>query len=128
MAPSESRASRARWRSMSSAAKGCAAGSKFCGNLTLAQSKTDLVFAAIGKDSNGNVAGNGCTRKSVNQEAVPVQITMVRFLPPAVCGDGMIEPGETCDPGTGSDPLCMACQTSERVVGSRRAMTRLRSA
>jgi hypothetical protein len=39
---------------------------------------------------------------------------MVRYSAPAVCGNGMVEVGETCDPGTGMDPLCnSSCQTSE---------------
>ncbi len=88
-------------------------GAKFCGTLPLTESKTPLVFAAVGKGSAGNVVANGCTSTLVNQEAVTVPITMVRFIPPAVCGDGIVEVGETCDPGTGSDPLCKTCQTSE---------------
>jgi hypothetical protein len=86
---------------------------KFCGTLPLAESKTALVFAAVGKSSTGSVIANGCTSTLVNQEAVTVQISMVRFTPPAVCGNGIVEVGETCDPGTSADPLCKNCQTSE---------------
>ena len=36
-----------------------------------------------------------------------------RCTEPAVCGDGIVEVGETCDPGGATDPLCTKCQTSE---------------
>jgi hypothetical protein len=88
-------------------------GATFCATLPLTESTTPLVFAAVGKGSMGNVVANGCTSVMVSQEAVTVTITMQRYIAPAMCGDGIVEVGETCDPGTGGDPLCMNCQTSE---------------
>lgn len=92
---------------------GCTSGFKFCGTLTIPESKTDLVFAAVGKNSVGTTVASGCTRHSVGQTVLSVDITMVRNIPAAVCGDGTVEPKETCDPGKGTDALCMSCQTSE---------------
>jgi hypothetical protein len=94
----------------------CMGGAKFCGTVQMQKSTTDRVFAAVGKDGSGNVLANGCTRQNVNQDSVSVQITMLRFIPPAMCGDGIIEPTETCDAPTATDPLCTMCKTSEFLV------------
>jgi hypothetical protein len=88
----------------------CPSGSKFCGSLTVAQSSNPLVFDATGTGSNGAVVANGCTTATINGPTETVSIKMLRYLPPAKCGDGIVEPPETCDDST---PLCQSCQTTE---------------
>jgi hypothetical protein len=96
----------------------CTASAKFCGTLTLTRSSDVLVFAAQALDASGAVIANGCAPDTVNQAALTVSITMQRYLTPAVCGNGVIEPTEQCDPPTpedaGTDPVCSAtCQSLE---------------
>ncbi len=94
---------------------GCAPGFFFCGTVGVSKSDSDRVFAAVAKGAGNVTFAVGCVRANINQEQTSVAIRMVRFVPPATCGNGTVEPGETCDPGTNaaSDPLCNNCQTSE---------------
>lgn len=93
---------------------GCAAGARFCGELEISQAATDRVFFAVGASATEPEYAVGCTRAKVQQEALALPITMVRNVPPAVCGDGVIQPTEQCDPGTGTDPVCDSqCHTKE---------------
>lgn len=95
---------------------GCAGGARFCGDLQIKKADDrDRVFAAKGFAQNNDVLAVGCTRARVNQDALPVTITMLRFVKPAVCGNGVVEPTEQCEPpGATGDPLCDAsCHTRE---------------
>ncbi|MEO7111124.1 MAG: hypothetical protein ABI183_11860, partial [Polyangiaceae bacterium] len=97
------------------ASSGCASGAKFCGDLTITESDDALVFTAAGFDSGNNEVATGCNKATINQDAEPVSITMKRFIQPANCGDGTIQPTEQCDPpGASGDPVCDTnCHTEE---------------
>ena len=97
------------------ASSGCANGAKFCGDLQITESDHVLVFAAAGYDGNGNEVATGCGKATVNQDALPVQITMKRFISPSNCGDGTIQATEQCDPAGGDDDqVCDdSCHTKE---------------
>ena len=92
----------------------CSGGAKFCGDIQITESSDTLVFAAAGFDTNSNQLATGCTTAVVNQDALPVQITMKRFIAPANCGDGTIQPTEQCEGGSDGDSVCDAqCHTKE---------------
>jgi hypothetical protein len=71
----------------------CAATADFCGSLTITESTTPMVFAAKALDASGNVLAYGCTTATVDEDTLAVSIKMQRNIPPAVCGDGVIEVG-----------------------------------
>ena len=99
----------------------CASSAKFCGSLTLTQSSDVYVFAAQALDASNAVIANGCATATVNQDTLAVSITMQRFITPAVCGNGIIEPTEQCDPpggdDAGTDQVCDSqCHSLEEVL------------
>ncbi len=98
----------------------CAAGATFCGSLTISESTTPMVFAAKALDASGNVLAYGCTTATVDEDTLAVSITMQRNIPPAVCGDGVVETGEQCDPPApegGTDLVCdFACHSQEETL------------
>jgi hypothetical protein len=89
---------------------GCAAGVKFCGDLKIDKSDTPRVFEAIGKNADQQIA-TGCATATIDQDAQPLAIKMFRYLTPAQCGNGIVEPTETCDQA--GNPICDNCQTTE---------------
>ena len=98
----------------------CAATADFCGSLTISESTTPMVFAAEALDANGNVLAYGCTTASVDEDTLAVSITMQRYIPPAVCGDGVIGVGEQCNPPApegGTDLVCDSnCHSQEETL------------
>ena len=105
---------------------GCASGVKFCGDLQIVEaSDRDRIFAAQGYGSTNDVVAVGCARAKVDQDALPVTITMLRFVKPANCGNGIVEPTEQCEPpGNATDPLCDAsCHTKEVYLSGGRGAT-----
>jgi hypothetical protein len=94
---------------------GCAASARFCGDITIAKSATPRVFAAQAKDPSGATVAVGCAQATIEQDAVPIAITMYRFLAPAVCGDGMLQPTEQCEPG-GTAICDDDCQSNELLL------------
>jgi hypothetical protein len=94
---------------------GCAAGAKFCGELTIDKSDAVRVFSATGTGDGDAVLATGCASAKVDADAVPVAIKMVRFLSPAVCGDGTLQPTEQCEPG-GSALCDETCQSNELLL------------
>ena len=93
---------------------GCSGGAKFCGDIQITESNDTLVFAAAGYDGNNNQLATGCTTAVINQDAQPLQITMKRYIAPANCGDGTIQPTEQCEGGSDTDGVCDAqCHTKE---------------
>ncbi len=92
---------------------GCAAGFKFCGDVQVAKSDNDRVFAAqaFGADQT-TVIANGCTHVKVNQDTLQVQIKMLRFVPPAMCAGKVSPVPVQCKaPGSDTDPASptLAC-------------------
>jgi hypothetical protein len=106
-------------------ATSCLNGAKFCGTIQIPESPTDRVFYAVGTAGAQTVA-NGCARVTVNQPSLPLTIKMVHYVAPNQCGNGVVEPGETCDPPSGQmDPACNAssCQTIEELLSVGSAAT-----
>jgi hypothetical protein len=89
----------------------CAAGARFCGEVTIPKSDAVRTFEAKAKDG-ATVLAVGCAEAKADQDAVPLTIKMFRFLEPAACGDGTIQPKEQCEPG-GSALCDEACQSNE---------------
>jgi hypothetical protein len=94
--------------------------------LTVEVSPSPQIFYAIGVNGSGTTLASGCTSAIVDPmtkdaAAIPqtILITLQPIIPPATCGNGIVEVGETCDPGSGAtDPECNAktCQTVEQVL------------
>ena len=103
----------------------CANGIKFCGDLQIQQSDTPRVFSAVATDAQSSTLAIGCATVTVNQDALPVSIHMFRFLAPATCGDGVLQPTEQCEPG-GTATCDANCQTNELLlsVGSTQTGTK----
>jgi hypothetical protein len=99
------------------ASTGCIAPAKFCGDLQIEKSDAPRVFEAIGTDASGATLATGCATATVNQDALPVSIRMFRFLAPAVCGDGVVQPTEQCEPG-GTATCDETCQSSEILLST----------
>ncbi|MEO6574776.1 MAG: hypothetical protein ABIP89_13105 [Polyangiaceae bacterium] len=98
----------------------CSGGGKFCGDLQVVESPDMRVFGAAGFSKSGEQVAVGCGTAKVNQDALPLSITMKRFVKPAVCGNGTVEPTEQCEPGGSStDPLCDdMCHTKEVLLSN----------
>lgn len=91
---------------------GCPAGARFCGDVQVEKSDALRVFEARGKDEGGATLVVGCASAKVDQDSVSLAIKMYRFLEPAVCGDGRIQPTEQCEPG-GTAVCDDTCQSNE---------------
>jgi hypothetical protein len=108
------------------ATSGCAAGVKFCGDITIEKSETVRVFSAVAKGTDDATLALGCAQATVNQDALPLAIKMFRYLAPATCGDGIIQPTEQCEAGSKTSATCdETCQTKELLlsVGSSQTGT-----
>ncbi|HEX7601584.1 MAG TPA: hypothetical protein VF316_08265 [Polyangiaceae bacterium] len=87
---------------------GCASGAKFCGDVQLEKSGDGRVFAAEAFTlGNTTPVASGCTKATVNQDTLQVQITMLRFVPPSLCGGKSSPvPVQCTDPGAVDDLVC----------------------
>jgi hypothetical protein len=104
--------------------KSCANGAAWCGELTILQSGDDRVFAAAGFSGSGEQIAVGCTKGKVNQDALPISIKMRRFVKPAVCNNGAVEPTEQCEGGAVDDPLCdEKCHSKEILLSNGKGGT-----
>lgn len=81
------------------ASANCAAGVKFCGDVSIEKSDALRVFSAVAKGADDATLAIGCVQATVNQDALPLSIKMFRYLAPPVCGDSVIQPTEQCEPG-----------------------------
>ncbi len=88
----------------------CAPNVKFCGDVAIEKSDAVRVFSAVAKGSDDSTLAIGCTQATVNQDTLPLAIKMFRYLPPPVCGDGVIQPTEQCEPGNTAvcDASCLS--------------------
>jgi hypothetical protein len=101
---------------------GCAAGAKFCGDVTIDKSDAVRVFSAVAKDANDVTLALGCTQAKVDQDALPLSIKMFRYLAPADCTDMVLQPTEQCTPG--KTATCDdACQTKELLLSTGSTQT-----
>ena len=100
---------------------GCAAGARFCGDVPVEKSGALRVFEARGKDDAGTTLVIGCASTKIEQDSVSLAIKMFRFLEPAVCGDGRLQPTEQCEPG--GTPTCdESCQAIEVLLSQGSAL------
>ena len=77
-----------------------------------------LVFQAVGL-AGGAPLAVGCATAAVNSDPFYVSLSMLRYVAPAVCGDGILQIGEQCEPPSEDDPVCdSACQTREVLLSS----------
>ena len=90
---------------------GCAPGVKYCGDLRVTQSDTERVFVALATDASNERIAQGCTTARVTSDTVPLDIKLVRAIPPSTCGNNVIEGLEQCDPPSGT--ACSASCTTE---------------
>lgn len=93
---------------------GCAAGIRFCGDLSLDRSDAMRVFSAVAKGDGDTTLAIGCATAKVDLDALPVAIKMFRFIAPAKCGDDVIQPTEQCEPGNSA--VCDDTCTSKELL------------
>jgi hypothetical protein len=101
----------------------CTDGVRWCGAATLPEDPTKtLTWYVSGTYASGQPAFTGCTSAAVAQNPTQIAIEVVAVIPGSVCGDGIVTPPETCDPGKSgtSDEACDAttCQTKEVIVSN----------
>lgn len=97
------------------ATTGCAPGARFCGDVSIPQSAEPRVFAATGSGDGDALIALGCTEATASEDTVALTIRMARYLEPAACGDGRLQPTEQCEPG--GTALCDAqCQSQELLL------------
>ncbi len=100
------------------ASSGCPGAAKFCGDVQVDKSDTPRIFLAQAFTAGNTTTpiASGCTKQTVSQDTLQVQIKMLRFAPPATCG-GVVSklPAVQCDPpGDAADTVCdPTCQTRE---------------
>lgn len=84
-----------------------------------------LIFQAVGS-ANAKPLAVGCATAAVNSDPFYVTMTMLRYVAPAVCGDGVLQVGEQCEWADGviveDDPFCdTSCKTTELLLSSDHA-------
>lgn len=90
----------------------CDDGASFCGELRVPIDPTTRTFEAIAQKSDGTKLAVGCATAVIDKADVALEMKMMRYITPAKCGNGKLEPTEQCEsPGTS---MCSsACQTTE---------------
>jgi len=81
-----------------------------------------LVFQAVGFADDTPLAV-GCTTASVNSDPFYVSLSMLRYVAPAICGDGTLQVGEQCEgvggPPADDDPVCdTSCRSKEVLLST----------
>ena len=104
---------------------GCPAGTRFCGDVVIKRSSTPYVFVASATDDSDHLLASGCDTQPITEARASLTIQMHRFLEPAVCGNGKLEPTELCDPpGQPDDSVCDSqCKTKEVLLSNGRGTT-----
>lgn len=85
--------------------EGCAAGSTWCGEITLPRDGTEQMFHVEARNATGLLA-QGCATARIDQDPVQVNIRIVRYVPPPCCNDGILQTGELCDTGVEAATSC----------------------
>jgi len=90
----------------------CDDGAAFCGDLSVPIDSTTRTFEAIATKSDGSKLAVGCATAVIDKAEVALDLKMLRYIAPAKCGNGKLEPTEQCEsPGT---KRCSAsCQSLE---------------
>lgn len=108
----------ARMASAELSPQGCPPPAIFCGRVELTRSPIPRAFVATAYAGDVEQAV-GCTKLIANEDTQPLRITMLRSLPPSVCGDGTIQPTEQCEPTGTDDAVCSArCQSQEILLSA----------
>lgn len=103
---------------------GCDGGATWCGELKLDRDSSTQVFY-VEVMGGGSLTARGCSKAKIDQDPLEVDIKIVRYVPPACCGDGALQAGELCDTGPvggtcggiTADAVCEAdCSTKELPV------------
>ena len=102
----------------------CPNGGVFCSDeITLPRDPQDaLIFQPVGAKQ-GAALAVGCTTAAVNSDPFYVEVSILRYVEPAVCGDGVLQMGEQCEGNGGppgdADPVCdTTCRTKEILLSS----------
>lgn len=112
---------------------GCAKGVGWCKEIALDKDGSSKMFAVVASNAAGTLA-EGCATATINQDPLEVDIKVQRYLPPACCGNGKLEPGEQCDgngaaggdcPGMKADAVCAADCTSVEIPVDRQPTDKL---
>ncbi len=105
----------------------CPANGVFCsGDIILPiDASRQLVFQVVGY-KNDAAYGVGCATVAIVTDPLQVSISMHRYVPTAVCGDGILAVGEQCEgsggPPAADDPICdTTCHTKEVLLSSDNA-------
>ena len=101
---------------------GCAAGVRFCGDLSIEKSDSPRVFSAVAKTDTDKTLAIGCATATVTQDSLPIAIKMFRFIEPSKCGDSIVQPTEQCEPG-GSAVCDADCTTKELLLSVGSTLT-----
>ncbi len=78
--------------------KGCPGGDEYCATVQLTEDDSDQMFAVEATAGSTTIA-EGCVTKVIDQDPLSVDIQIHRYTPATCCNDGVLEPGEQCDPG-----------------------------
>ncbi len=84
----------------------------WCTTVSLPIDKKDRVFSVDVSDASGPTA-SGCAIAKIDKDPVAVDITVVRYVPPLCCNNGVLETGESCDPGVTTDAECSTVTPTE---------------
>jgi hypothetical protein len=99
---------------------GCTGSAVWCGSVQVTTSSASRIFAAEADDAGGSPVAVGCAEAVVAEQTLPISIAMKRVVPVAMCGNGVVEPTEQCDPPGGTtDLVCDAsCHTKEELLSA----------
>lgn len=77
---------------------GCTGGATWCGEITLDRGdEPQMFYVEVAGDA--GLLAQGCATAVIDKDPVEVGITVVRFVEPACCGDGIVQSTELCDEG-----------------------------
>ncbi len=99
----------------------CNSGASWCGNGSLPKDpERVLTWYVEGTKATGELVFTGCTERAVDQDPVQIDLTASPAAIVAKCGNGVVEPPETCDTTGASDEACdgAKCQSLEVVAGN----------
>jgi len=104
----------------------CNANKAWCGNGSLPKDpERVLTWYVEGKKATGELVFTGCTANAVDQDPVQINLTASPAGIVAKCGNGAVEPPETCDTTGASDEACdgAKCTSLEVVAGNGDAVS-----
>jgi hypothetical protein len=76
----------------------CSGSATWCGEITLERGDEPQMFY-VEVSGDAGLLAQGCATAVIDKDPVEVGITVVRFVEPACCGDGIVQSTELCDEG-----------------------------